>query len=578
MKGIVRFVPVRSLVFVLLAVLAATYFAKSRADPPNVPPGGRGTEFDLQGFIDRELAAGKKEVVIPPGRYRIKPRNARHLVLKKLHDVKIIADGVEMVCTETTSALQIGGCVNLTIRGLIIDYDPLPYTEGRIVSLSPDKKVHEIELFDGYPDDRLVTGDRYEVYAADTRTLRCPVYHGKLEKIDARHFRFTKDENGGFEQVGDLFVMGANWAPGGSAPHAVESDHCKNLRLEGMTVYASNCFGYLEHDGDGNTYYRCKLDRCPPENDLVQRGAPRLRSTNADAFHSKFAVKGPSLIECTAKFQGDDCVNICGAYHMVTTSHGPVLRVLANGGFFGAGETVELLTYEGARLPDSRVVSIEPDGVINDEEKAFRLKQKMNEEIRTRADVKAYKVVLDRAVDLPMGSLICSTERIGDGFVVQGCDFGFNRSRGILIKASNGRVANNTITGSWLEAIKVSPEYWWLEAGSSNHVEISGNTIKDCRSIGIAVYANGGTGKVAPSGSHHQISIVGNTVVRSPKPNIAVTSTEGLRLQGNTLILPASGNQESAWLTRSLGLDQSPLKPVMWKNCSQVLEANNEVK
>ncbi len=578
MKRIVRPARVRFLLFALLAALVAMHAARGQANAGNVPPGSRGTEFDLQGFIDKELAAGKNEVVIPPGRYRVTPRNARHLFLEKLHDVKIIADGVEMVCTETTNALRIVDCVNLLVRGLVIDYDPLPYTEGRIVSLSPDKKVHEIELFDGYPEGDLVTGDRYEVYAADSRTLRCPVYQGKLDKIDARHFRFTKDESGGSEQAGDLFVMGATWAPGGSAPHAVESDHCKNLRLEGITVFASNCFGYLEHDGDGNTYYRCKLDRCPSEQDLARRGSPRLRSTNADAFHSKFAVKGPALIECTAKFQGDDCVNICGAYHMVTASHGPVLRVLANGGFFGAGETVELLTYEGARLPDSRVVSIEPDGVINDKEKAFRAKQKMNEEIRTRPDVKAYRVTLDRAVDLSMGSLICSTERVGNGFEVRGCDFGFNRSRGILIKASNGRVVGNTVAGSWMEAIKVSPEYWWLEAGSSNNVEISGNTIRDCRSIGIAVYANGGAGQVAPSGAHHEVSIVENTISRSPLPNIAVTSTEGLRIERNTSVAPVKGGQDATWLTHLMGLDQSPLAPVMWGNCTRVSGSHNETK
>ena len=248
-----------------------------------------------------------------------------------------------------------------------------------------------------------MTGDRYEVYAPDTRTLRCPVYHGKLEKIDAKHFRFTKREADTLEQVGDLFVMGATFAPGGSAPHAIESEHCKNLRLDTIAVYASNCFGYLEHDGDGNVYRRCKLDRCPPDLDIVKRASPRLRSTNADAFHSKFAVRGPSLLECTAKFQGDDCVNICGGYHMVAASHGAELRVLANKEFFKVGEPVELLTYDGARLPDARVVAIQPDGVINDEETAFRGRQKMNEELRTRPNVPAYKVTLDRPVELPMG-------------------------------------------------------------------------------------------------------------------------------------------------------------------------------
>jgi hypothetical protein len=535
----------------------------------------RGIAFDLQGFIDRELAAGKKVVVVPPGRYRVTPVAHNHLCLRDLHDVTVSADGVEMICTQTTRAILIDHCTNLTMRGLVIDYDPLPYTQGRITGLSADKKIHEVALCDGYPDGDLVTGDRYETYAHDTRLLRCPAYHGRLDKIDPKHWRFFKDESGGLEQIGDFVVMGANYTPDGSAPHAIESSDCRNLRLDTLTVYASNCFGYFEHNGDGNTYYHCQLDRCPPDRDIVPRAEPRLRSTNADAFHSKFARQGPSLLECTAKFQGDDCVNICGAYHMVTACHLADLRVLANGDFLTPGESVELLTYAGARLPDARVVAIRPDGAINEEERAFLLRQQMNEEIKTRRDVKAYQVTLDRPVDLPAGSLLGSTERIGNGFVVEGCDFGFNRSRGILVKASHGRVSNNTVAGTWMEAVKVSPEYWWLEAGSSNDVQISGNRIQDCRSIGIAVYANGGNGQVALSGAHHQIAIAGNTISGSPFPEIAVTSTEGLRLDGNTLSAPAPGTPESASLLHFLQMDQSPLQPVMLKNCTQVSEINN---
>jgi hypothetical protein len=110
---------------------------------------GPGTAFDLQGYVDQRLQAGAKRIVIPPGRCRVKPQRAQHLVLKGLSDVLLIADNVEMICTETSRALTIAGCTNVTVRGLTIDYDPLPFTQGRIVRLSEDKKVHDIELFEG---------------------------------------------------------------------------------------------------------------------------------------------------------------------------------------------------------------------------------------------------------------------------------------------------------------------------------------------------------------------------------------------------------------------------------------------
>lgn len=46
---------------------------------------------------------------------------------------------------------------------------------------------------------------------------------------------------------------------------------------------------------------------------------------------------------------------------------------------------------------------------------------------------------------IPDGSAVCNPLRTGNGFVVKDCDFGHNRSRGILIKASKGEVTGNRI-------------------------------------------------------------------------------------------------------------------------------------
>ena len=54
-----------------------------------------------------QLDAGQHRIVIPPGRYRVMPHDRQHLVLQDLTDVQIVADGVEMICTETTRALTV---------------------------------------------------------------------------------------------------------------------------------------------------------------------------------------------------------------------------------------------------------------------------------------------------------------------------------------------------------------------------------------------------------------------------------------------------------------------------------------
>lgn len=531
-----------------------------------------GRDFDLQGFIDAALAAGDRTVRVPPGRYRVTPRRAQHLVLRGLTDVVIDCTGVEMICTETTRGLTIADCMRLTLRGLVIDYDPLPFTQGRITSLSPDKRVHEIELFAGYPRAPSAQNAKYEIFRPDTRTLRrdCPELTA-VEVIDAAHLRLTKAGGGRHdaEEVGDIVVIATQHAPGGSAAHTIVCEASSNVVLEDVVVHASNAFGFLETDCEATTYRRCRYDRRPPETDLVAR-EPRLRSGNADAFHSKYASIGPRYLECVARFMGDDAVNICGDYHLVMTSAAATLRVLAKHGLnIEKGDGVELVAYDGRRLPDARVVSIREAEAITPDEQVWLRGQAMNDNLRTNAGgavSKGYDVVLDRAVDLPRGSVIASTRRMGNGFVIERCTFGFNRSRGILIKASRGTIGGCMLEGSQEVGILVAPEWWWLEAGSASELVITGNTIVNCPTPGIAVMAIGGNGRVGPAGGHKNIRIAGNRFENVPFPCILCTSTDGLELADNRF--PTEPQPQATWGSHLVpAADRG--KPVVTVECSE---------
>ena len=88
-----------------------------------------------------------------------------------------------------------------------------------------------------------------------------------------------------------------------------------------------------------------------------------------------------------------------------------------------------------------------------------------------------------------------------------------------------------------MSAILVAPEYWWLEAVSSSDLKITGNTITACKGIPICIEATAGNGDIAPVGAHQHLSILGNTIKNCPAPGILVCSTDGLRLENNTLEL-----------------------------------------
>jgi len=526
---------------------------------------------DLQAMIGGELAAGSKKIVIPPGRYRVKPGGGSHLMFRNLNDVEIVAEGVEMICTATVQAVGFDHCTNVTLRGLTVDYDPLPFTQGKIVALGPEKSWVEFELFGGYPDDELV--ERIEIFDPATRELRRASHYGwgAFERTGASRYRISKGPNYRYrlhadaEQVGDLLVTN-NQTPERGGAHAVLLTSCFSVTLQAVTLYASPTFGFLEVNCTGSTYRRCRIDRRAPEDDPVQRESPRLRSLNADAFHSKNAVKGPAIIECFAHWQGDDCVNINGRYYYVAGSQGRTIRIVAfDKPAIVPGDPIEFLPYEGGPLPQATAVDLAPAAeALSTKEQALLREVKLVETTRQRFNrgAKVYSLVLDREVNLLPGSAVCAASRIGNGFVVKDCDFGDNRSRGILIKASQGEVSGNQVYRSRMTAVLITPEFEWMEAGCSSDVVVKENVFRGIGQTPIRILADGGSGKPLSAGAHRNISVLNNRFEDCPWPLVEANSVTGLTVSGNAWSPqepPRSGDAKPG----------KPAVPVRLLNCEE---------
>lgn len=522
--------------------------------PPEKTGTAEVTTTDLQAIIDSHIDAGAKRIVIPPGRYHLEARRGTHLLFSDLSDIEIIAENVEIVGTSTIRAIRFENCTNLTLRGLTIDYDPLPFTQGEIIAMAPDKSWIDFKIADGYPENRLQPP--FQIYNPATGTLRRgdARWSQKIEALGESRYRIRKAERYRFapdqdtEQIGDI-VVGKNFAGRPGSPHAIELRGCKGMRFEDITIYASSSFGFLERHCEATTYLRCVIDRRPPEDDPVPRAMPRMRSLNADAFHSKDATIGPAILSCTARFQGDDAVNINGRYHFVRRTSGNQVHIaiIDRNATIRQGDAVEFLPYSGPRPPDAKVVRRQPDPKhFTADEKNFIRRLRMDQRMKStllEGSVQYFILTLDREVSLPPGSAIACSERLGNGFSVKDCDFSETRSRGILIKASNGEIRGNRIHNTRMHAILVSPESWWMEAGMSSNLVIEGNHIQGCLQTPIQIHAHGGNREILPAGALRDISILNNRIEDSAWPLIHVTSTTGLTIDGN--ILPASGPDPS---------------------------------
>jgi len=557
-----------SKVLISILILFASTNVKAQVDP--------GVPFDLQGYINQKINAGETNIVVPPGRYRVSANNkTAHLYFNDLENITVVADSVEMICTETVQAIQINNCTNFKLKGLSVDYDPLPFTQAWIVAMSSDKNTLTADFIDGY--STTVEGSKLEIYDYDSGELSTTTYYGITYLIDTekRRIIITKPSNyradNSHEEIGDIVVLDSKF--GRKRPHIIRPDECTGLVLEDVTLFSGPTFGFLETNCSGSRYINCKIDRRPLATEIVERDVRRMRSINADGFHSKHASVGSKYIGCMARYNGDDGIAINGHYHIIASTNGNKLSVVPKGGNslnLSVGDTVELVSYTGERVEDASITAISTGPALSSSVKVFLQNQTFHgsSDNTYKAD-NVYYVTLNRTVDLPMGSLIASANRIGNGFEVRNCIMGPNRSRGIIIKASNGVIRGNKLVSNWGQAIKLAPEYSWLEAGSGSNIEISDNVITECHDAAIAVYAEGGNGETAPAGAHKNIVISGNMISGSTNPAIAVTSTKGLKLTNNTIESP-NNNYLVPWVMQNFGRKEDPLREIYLENVEDV--------
>ena len=137
---------------------------------------------------------------------------------------------------------------------------------------------------------------------------------------------------------------------------------------------------------------------------------------------------------------------------------------------------------------------------------------------------------------------------MGRGFLVKDCTFGYNRSRGILIKASDGKVIGNKLEENWMSAVLVSPEAYWMESGCSDNLEISNNEIIRNKSTkAISIDGRSTSGLLAGPGLHNNINIVNNRFVDCPLPCVSVLVTKGGNIKNNS-VESTLNSSNSGWL------------------------------
>jgi len=511
----------------LLALLAC-------AAPPERPLS------ELRALLRTAVAQRQARVVIPPGVYRGAPEAGQrvHVYLRGARDLEILATGVTMVCTKQTRALGLDSCHNVTLSGLTIDYDPLPFTQGELTALDRAAGWIDVRIHVGYPvraDTRVDICDRQTRYRKRDKPF---MWESRAEVRPDGVVRVHNKSAAGFAQVGDLISLGG-WERDAVA-HTLTLDDCARVTLRDVTVYASNCMGIVAAGGEGgHAFLGCRVLPGPPPPGASEA---RLLSTNADAILTKTLKVGARTEGCTLRDAGDDSWSVQSSDYIVLRREGRALWLASRD---------DLAVQAGDRLQatlDGPVATVLGREVVR--QSAAGLAPEVEQKLRGAASWTYWwrlgggsllKVTLAADAPWQVGDSVYDLNRRGDGFVFRDNDV---RSSGrVLIKAV-GLVENNRIESPF--GVSVLPEVLYPGAAGLAEVTIRGNTITEAHTFNpfyhssqagaISVTCDGARDSLRPAGAFGRVVIESNTITGGNGAGIVVSSAREVVLRGNRLV------------------------------------------
>ena len=478
------------------------------------------TMDELRKIISEGLTAKSPRIVIPPGVYRgsPEPKQRVHLTISGGSNTEIVADGVTMICTDLTRAINIRDCQSVTLRGLTIDYDPLPYTQGDIVAVSPLEGWLDVKIHAGYPvraDKRMDIVDRETRYRKEGKPY---MWDSSSEIRPNGILRVTNKAAAGFAKVGDLASLGE--AIPNLVPHTLVVEDSEKVTLRNVTVFSSNCMGIVASGGEGGHHFTgCRVVPGPAPAGATEA---RILSTNADAILTTHMRKGVLTEYCEIRDTGDDSWSVQSSDFVIVKREGRTLWLawratpaVRKGDRLQASLDGPVSSVSSLEVISVKGVTLDP-GIQREIDKGGRWGYWSLHCISENGRV--IRAVLDSDAPWKEGDSVYDIDRQGNGFVFRN-NIVRNSGR-VLVKAS-GLVEGNRIEGP--HSVAAQPE---VPAGRGavgiGELIIRNNTIIDAHLFNpaynssqagaITVTANGFNKLLHPAGAYGRVLIENNRI------------------------------------------------------------------
>lgn len=486
------------------------------------------------------LASGEDVITILPGRYYANV-SGRYIDIDNFNPATrttIIADGVELISQTNNRAIDFNNCSNLTLRGLSIDFDPQLYRQGTVESRNYSTNTFEIRLHEGYPQTLSAnanSGITYEPSNLRMKQMTNTIYpNGNVSEIEPGLFAVTA----GFSNmdVGDYLTL----TESNNIPHTIYLENCTGMRLENVTIHGAPAFAVLGING-----YQIDLENVQvvPGPTPVRASVPRLLSSNADGLHFKHSYGEIHINNCQLAYNGDDGIILTTAYAPVIEKNAPNAITVATKSsleIVEPGDALYIYDPVAGTRESATVQTVSPVALSETEIRDQISVLFPNANLTNSTFEQAFLLTLDSSVTSGAGGLAVNRSGDSSGSVISNNSIDNTRARGILIKASNVVVRNNTVFNSFLPGIQVRPDAnFWMEGDFAQNVIIEDNELTRCslaRSNGYTpIYVSArGFGNWSPGIGHSNLTIRRNKITTPASAAILIEYADNVDLRSNT--------------------------------------------
>lgn len=467
--------------------------------------------------------------------------------LTDMTNATVNGNGAMMLTTPRQAAIRVKRCEGVAVKNLIIEQDPLAFTQGSITKVSPEEGFFEMKIMEGY--DALPTDAERKAWGF-SRWDWGSILDPKLRRIrwDTRdHFRVTRidpiaersyrvhllksfwnDLNP--VRVGDVYFQPIQYNEQSRLSKIKEGRYAASIHvtnsgdclIENITLYSgrSSMTSRVDLNVGRITFRGFKV--------MFRPGTDRIVTNWRDGMHCKDNRIGPIIENCYFEGMLDDSINLSQNTVMATEQLSDTTFRMAK----AEGPTRWTKDTSSMQVGDDIMVFYPPTGDYVGPIKVASVDEQAREIITFEKPVA--NVVLG-TVRSKESTQFYNMNQCNAGYIVRNNTFEPQRRHAVLARAPNGLIENNVIDGVGGHGIELQNEYgYFYEGPFPQNIIVRNNKITNTHLSPIRVATNSGD-----SGARlvKNIEISGNKII-STEPAIELSSVADVLVANNLFYSP----------------------------------------